>query len=170
MAADDLRGLKQILVRGRSGYCGAVSARHRGKADHWSPIALILALGPLAGLGLLIFVGIKHPSVILLFVGACDGVFLIQAVHRLVLNLADKQPQTPEQMVDRISLIAQLAGTAVIVVAFIGQIRGWMHGTFRDVIVGVLVIYLLAAPIYWYGGRRRLIGMLRTWDTGGEQG
>jgi hypothetical protein len=58
----------------------------------------------------------------------------------------------------------------VIVVAFIGQVRGWMHGMFRDVIVGVLVIYLVAAPIYLYGGRCRLSGILRTWGTSGEQG
>jgi len=148
-----------------------VSARHRGKADHWSLIQLILTLMvPLAGIGLLIFVGLKHPSVMLILVGAFNGVYLIQAVHRTVLNLADKQPQTAEQMADRLSLIAQLVGAVVIVLAFIGQVRGWMHGTFRDLILGVLFVYLLAGPIYWYGGRRRLIGLLTMRDTGDEPG
>ena len=148
-----------------------MSARHRGKADCSPLIALILiVVVPLAGIGLLIFVGLRHPSAILILVGAVDGVLLIQAVHRVVLNLADMQPQTAEQRADRLSLMAQLAGAMVLSLAFIGQVRGWMHGTFGDVIVGVLVIYLLAGPIYWLGGRRRLIAALRNRATGDGPG
>lgn len=155
----------------RSRSIGAVSARHRGKADYSPLIALILiVVVPLAGMGLLIAVGLRYPSAILILVGAADGVLLIQAVHKVVLNLAGKQPQTAEQWADRLSLRAQLAGAMVLSLAFIGQVRGWMHGMFRDVVVGVLVVYLVAGPIYWFGGRRRLIAVLRTGATGEEPG
>jgi ABC-type dipeptide/oligopeptide/nickel transport system permease component len=88
-------------------------------------------------------------------------VLVIKAAHRLVLNLGQKeQLQTAEQMADRLSLTAQLICTLVTALAFIGQARGWMHGTFRDVVLGVLVLFLVAAPVYWYGGRRRLIALL----------
>jgi hypothetical protein len=64
---------------------------------------------------------------------------LIQAVLTVVLNLADKQPQTAEQWTGRLTLMAQLADAIVVSFAFIGQVRGWMHGTFRDLIVCVVV-------------------------------
>ena len=67
-------------------------------------------------------------------------------------------------MADRLSLIAQLVGALVAALASIGQVRGWMHATFRDVIAGVLVLYLVCSPIYWFGGRRRLTSVLRTRD------
>ena len=69
-------------------------------------------------------------------------------------------------MADRLSLIAQLVGALVAALASIGQVRGWMHATFRDVIAGVLVLYLVGSPIYWFGGRRRLTSVLRTRATG----
>jgi hypothetical protein len=75
----------------------------------------------------------------LIHVGAVDGVLLIQAVHRRRLNMADRRPQTAEQWADRLSLMTQLADATVLSLASIGQVRGWMHGTFRDA-VGVLVV------------------------------
>ncbi len=37
-----------------------------------------------------------------------DGVIVIEAAHRVVLNLANRQLQSAEDVVDRLSLIAQL--------------------------------------------------------------
>jgi hypothetical protein len=45
-----------------------------------------------------------------------------------------------------------------------------MHGMFRDIILGVLVLYLVGSPIYWLRGKRRLIAVLRTRVTGDGPG
>ena len=148
-----------------------MSARHRGKADYSAPIARIATVVvPLAGIGFLIFLGLTHSPAIFIILGAGNVIFIIQAVHRVVLNLADKHPQTADRMADRLGLIANLVVALVMALAFVGEVRGWMHGTFRVVVLGVLGLYLLGAPIYWYGGRRRLIEVLRTRATGESQG
>jgi hypothetical protein len=72
--------------------------------------------------------------------------------------------------VNRLSLIAQLFGAVVVVLASIGQLRGWMHGMFRDFIGSVLVLYVIGSPVYWFGGKRRLIAALRTRATGDGPG
>ena len=151
------------VARGRSGYSEAVSAAHRGKPDNSPLIALFAVLVvPAIVIGFIIYLVTQHPAGFLILLGAADGVILLQAAHKVVLNLANRQPQSAEQVADRLSLIAQLIGTVVAALAFIGQVRGWMHGMFRDVILGVLVLYLAGGPIYWFGGKRRLIAVLRT--------
>jgi len=124
----------------------------------------------LAVIGFIIYLGARHPSGILILLGALDGVMLMQAAHRVVLNLANRQLQSAEEVADRLSLIAQLIGALVAALAFTGQVRGWMHGTFRDLILAVLVLYLVGSPIYWFGGKRRLIAVLRTRATGDGPG
>jgi len=148
-----------------------VSAAHLGKPGNSLLIALVVVVVvPLAGIGFIIYLGIKHRSGVLILLGALDGIILIQAAHRAVLNLANKQLHSTEQMADRLSLIAQLVGALVAALASIGQVRGRMHAAFRDVIAGVLVLYLVGLPIYWFGGRRRLISVLRTRATGDGAG
>jgi hypothetical protein len=101
----------------------------------------------------------------LILVAAGDGVIVIRTAHRLVLNLADQRLRSAEQMADRLSLIAELIGALVVALAAVGQLRGWMHGMFRDVVAGVLAVYLVGMPVYWYGGKRRLIAVLRAWGA-----
>jgi hypothetical protein len=139
-----------------------VSAAHHGKPDRSALIALLAVAAPVVVIGFTIYLVIQHPSGILIILGALNGVMLIQAAHKVVLNMAGKPPQSAEQVVDRLSLVAQLTSAVVLTLASIGQARGWMHGMFRDIIDGVLVLYLIGAPIYWLGGKRRLIAMLRT--------
>ncbi len=124
----------------------------------------------LAVIGFIIYLGARHPSGILILLGALEGVMLVRAAHRVVLNLANRQLQSAEEVADRLSLIAQLIGALVAALAFTGQVRGWMHGTFRDLILAVLVLYLVGSPIYWFGGKRRLIAVLRTRATGDGPG
>ncbi len=148
-----------------------VSAAHRGKPDNSLLIALIaVVVVSLAVIGFIIYLGARHPSGILILLGALEGVMLMQAAHRVVLNLANRQLQSAEEVADRLSLIAQLIGPLVAALAFTGQVRGWMHGTFRDLILAVLVLYLVGSPIYWFGGKRRLIAVLRTRATGDGPG
>jgi hypothetical protein len=147
-----------------------VSGTHRGKPDNSVLIALLaVVVIPLAVIGLIIYVASRHPSVIFILVSVLDGVVVIQATHRVVLNLAER-PQSAEQLARRLSLLAQLLGAAVVALAAIGQLRGWMHGMFRDVIATVLVLYAIASPVYWFGGKRRLIGMLSARTAGNEPG
>ena len=143
-----------------------MSGRHRGKPDD-SPLIALLAVVvvPLAGITFIIYVGEKHPSAIFIPVIAVDGVILIQAAHRVVLNLANTQPRSAEQVVARLSLVAQLTFALAVTMASIGHLQGWMHGIFRDVVGGALVLWLVGAPIYWLGGKRRLIDALRTQAT-----
>ena len=101
----------------------------------------------------------------LILLGVAEGVLVIQAAHRLILNLGNQQPRSAEEMADRLSLIAQLIGAVVFTVVAIGQVRGWMHGTFRDVILCLGVLYLAGSPVYWFGGKRRLIAVLKTWGA-----
>jgi len=128
---------------------------------------LAVIVVPIAMIVFIIYLGVTHLSGILILVSVVDGVIVIQAAHRVVLNLANRQPQSAEDVVDRLSLIAQLIGAVVVALASIGQVRGWMHGMFRDVIVSVLVLYLIGSPAYWLGGKRRLVAVLRTRATGG---
>ena len=90
---------------------------------------------------------------------------VIQAGHRLVLHAANQQLRSAEHVADRLSQIGQLIGALVVAVATIGQVRGWMHGMFRDV-VGLVILYLAGSPVWWYGGKRRVIAVLRTWGAG----
>jgi hypothetical protein len=99
-----------------------------------------------------------------------DAAVVFQAADRDVQNLASKQPQSAEGVANRLSLTAQLIGAVVVLLASIGQMRGWMHGMFRDVIIGVPVVCVIGSPAYWFGGKRRLIAVLRTRATGDEPG
>jgi hypothetical protein len=131
------------------------------------PIALLAVIvAPIAMIGFIIYLGVTHPSGILILVSVLDGVIVIQTAHRVVLNLANRQLQSAEDVVDRLSLIAQLISAVVLTLASIGQVRGWMHGMFHDVIVSVMVLYLIGSPAYWLGGKRRLVAFLRTRATG----
>ena len=105
----------------------------------------------------------------MILLAAVDGVIVIQAGHRLVLHLAN-QLRSAEHVADRLSLIAQPIGALVVAAATIGQVRGWTDGMFRDVLVGIVVLYLVGSPVWWYGGKRRLIAVLRTWGAGDETG
>ena len=125
---------------------------------------------PLAPIGFIVYLAVRHPSALLILVAAVDGVIVIQAGHRLVLHLANQQLRSAEDVADRLSLIAQLIGALVVAVATIGQVRGWMHGMFRDVVVGLVVLYLIGSPVWWYGGKRRLIAVLNTWGAGDGTG
>ena len=140
-----------------------MSGTHRGKPDHSVLIALLAVIVvPVAAIGFIIYLGVTTSGIWIL-VAVLDAVVVIQAAHRVVLNLASTQLQSAEEVVDRLSLIAQLIGAVVVVLASIGQVRGWMHGMFRDAIAGVLLVYLIGSPVYWFGGKRRLIAVLRTW-------
>ncbi len=112
--------------------------------------------------------GRSHLSGLFVILAGLDVVFAVQAAHKVVLNLADKHPQTAEQSADRLSLIAQLIAAAVVALASVGTARGWMHGTFRDVVGGALVLALICAPIWWFGGKHRLIAMLQARDGGAD--
>jgi hypothetical protein len=148
-----------------------MSAAHRGKPDNSWLIALAAVLVvPLAVIGLIMYLRARHLSGITVSLAALDGVMVIQAAHRVVMNLADKQLQSAEELADRFSLIAQLIGALVLELVFLGQVRGTMHGTFRDATGGVIVLYLVGSPIYWLGGKRRLVAMLRTRAAGDRPG
>jgi len=143
-----------------------VTARHRGKPDPPLMTLLAVVVVPLAGIGIVVYLAARHPSAIWILLAVVDGVIVIQAVHRLVLHLANQQLTSAEHIADRFSLTAQLFFALVVALAAIGQIRGWMHGMFRDVVLGLGILYLAGSPVWWYGGKRRLIAMLRTWSTG----
>ncbi len=135
------------------------------------PIALIaIVVVPAALIGLIIYLGIRHPSGIFLVAVVIDAVIVIQAAHRVVLNLAAKQPRSAEDVVNRLGLTAQLIAAVVVTLAAVGQLRGWMHGRFEDAIVGIMTLYLIGALVYWLGGKRRLIAALRTRIAGDEPG
>jgi hypothetical protein len=148
-----------------------VSGTHRGKPNHRVLITLLaVVVVAVAVIGFIIYLPITHASVILILAGVLDAVIVLQATHRMVLNLASSQVQSAEDAVNRLSLMAQLVGAVVVLLVCVGQLRGWMHGMFRDLIDGVLVLYLIGSPIYWFGGKRRLIAMLSTRAPGGEAG
>ncbi|HYK31835.1 MAG TPA: hypothetical protein VEV63_07735 [Streptosporangiaceae bacterium] len=110
-------------------------------------------------------------SIILYSTAALNCVMVVRATHRLVLDMAKKQPRSAEEVVDRLSLVGQLIAAVAVAIAAIAQARGWMRGPVRDVVLGVLVLYLIGAPVYWwFGGKRRLIAVLRARATGDEPG
>src|SRR5260221_12491646 len=95
-------------------YSETVSAAHRGKPDNSLLIALIaVVVVSLAVIGFIIYLGARHPSGILILLAALEGVMLMQAAHRVVLNLANRQLQPPEELADRPSPKAQLIGAPV---------------------------------------------------------
>jgi len=105
-----------------------------------------------------------------ILISALDVAIIVQATHRLVLVLAKAPLRSAEEAVDRLSLVAQLVGAVVLAAASIGQVRGWMHGTYGRVVRGLLVLYVIGAPIYWLGGKRRLIAALKARATGDGPG
>ena len=109
-------------------------------------------------------------SVILFGTAALSCVEIIRDTHRLVLSLAKKQPQSAEEEVDRLGLLAQLIGSVVVAVATISAAEGWLRGSFRYLVGGVLLLYVVGAPVYWFGGKRRLIAALQARATGDEPG
>ncbi len=160
------QGRRPGLACRRSRYSEGVSARHRGKPDAPRMTLLAVVALPLAGIGFIIYLGVRHPSAILILLAAANGVIVVQVAHRLVLHLANQQLRSAEQVADRLSLIAQLIGALVVALAAIAQVRGWMHGMIRDVVAGLSALYLIGSPVYWLGGKRRLIAVLRAWGAG----
>jgi hypothetical protein len=121
-------------------------------------------------IGFAIYLGVKHLSWLWILISTLDLVIVGQATHRLVLNIAKPQPRSAEDVVDRLSLVAQLIVAVVLAAASIGQVRGWMHGTYGNVIRGLFAVYVIGAPIYWLGGKRRLVAALAKRATGDGQG
>lgn len=122
-----------------------------------------LAVGvPLALILLVAFLGDAHASVILILTSVLDCILVAKFVHRLVLNLAGGQPQTAEDAANQLSQMAELAFMVATALGAIGQVRGWMHGTFRDLVLSIATLYVIGAPAYWLGGKRRLLAVLRT--------
>lgn len=121
----------------------------------------VVVLVPLAGIALLVLLSNGRPSVVLTILAVLDVALVVQATHRLVLNMADQRPWSAEHAADRLGLIAQLAGAIVVALLTIGQLRGSMHGLFRDVIAILVLAYLAGAPLWWLGGKRRVITALR---------
>ena len=88
-----------------------MSGTHRGKPDQSVLIALLAAIVvPVAAIGFIIYLGVMHLSGLWILVSVFDAVVVIRTAHRVVLNLASRQLQSAEEMVDRLSLIAQLIG------------------------------------------------------------
>jgi hypothetical protein len=146
-----------------------VSGAHRDKSGNSTLIVPVVVV-PVAVIGFIIYLVVKHPSGLLILLGAGDSVVVIQAAHKVVLNLANAQLKSAEQVVNRLGAIAQLFIAVVGALGSVGVTRGWMHGTFRDVITGVLALYLIGSPIYWFGGKRRLIAVLRARTAGDGTG
>ncbi len=148
-----------------------MAGTHRGKPDYPAPIALLaVIIVPCALIALAIYVGIRHSSALFIVGSVLDAVIVIEAAHRVVLNLGGKRPETAEEVVSRLSLVAQLIGAVVVVLEFIGQSRGWMGGIFGDVVLGVVVLYLIGMPVYRFGGKSRLIAALRARAAGDDTG
>lgn len=127
-------------------------------------------VGAAAIIGTLIWAVVSHPSLVLILAAGLDGVMVLQAAHKLILNLGSKQPQSAEELVGRLGLIGQLIVALAVALAAVGEARGWVHGgsgIAGHAALGVAVIYLIGAPIYWLGGKRRLVAALKARGIGG---
>jgi hypothetical protein len=140
-----------------------VAGAHRGKPDNSGLIVLAAVITvPAALIGSLIYLGLKHPNWLYLLLIAAESVVVVQSTHRLVLNLAKQQAQTVQEVMKRLSLYAQLAGTAGAALASIGFVLHWMSKeAFSDSAIGLALVYVVGLPAYRFGGKRMLIAWLR---------
>jgi hypothetical protein len=75
----------------------------------------------------------------------------------LVLRMRWRSPREQVYLAGRAGLLATL--TALLLID-IGQSLGWMHGAYEASTLGICCLAVVAMPLYWFGGKRRLLAVL----------
>lgn len=161
-------------------YSGSVSGTHQREPDDGRPdgprfggtvlVAIVtVTVVVLATMAAVIFTTVSHLSTVQILVCVLDCVIVAQAGHRLVMNIRSGQPKSAEHVLNRLSLVAQLISSIAIAAISVGALRHRTLGLYSDILIGILAVYVLGAPIYWLGGKRRLIAAIKARTPGDTQ-
>jgi hypothetical protein len=88
---------------------------------------------------------------------AVQGIVAVVLARRLALKVLRNRTPSPVVLADWISDSAFVIGWVVLVLASIGQNQGWMHGAFEYTMAGILGLFLVGMPVYWWRGQRRVV-------------
>jgi hypothetical protein len=106
---------------------------------------------------------------------ALQGLVVITYARRLALKILRNRSPSPVILADWISESARVIAWTVVLLITIGEFEGWMHGAVRYALAGILGLFIVCLPLYWWRGQRRLVLALTArlvesrwpWSAGG---
>jgi hypothetical protein len=154
-----------------------MSGAHRGTGDTslaaaafktGNGLKTLGALAAIAAIAMTLLAVLALPSYILatrpadlstLTIAAQSLAWITLAVS-LAASLVRGRTRSPQELVERLARAGLLLCWTIALLSSIGEQRGWNHGIFEGLVVGISSLAVLGIPAYSFGGKRRLTAAL----------
>jgi hypothetical protein len=130
-------------------------ARVALESIRWSLLVGFVAAS-LAGLGVCIYLLATDSKYLPVMTMALQGLAAVFYARRLALRVMRNRKPSPVNLADWISDSAMLIMWAAVLFVSIAQLQGWMHGPVKYATLGVLGLFVVGMPLYWWRGQRSL--------------
>ena len=139
-------------------------------------VGLIAAgLALLAIVGFIVYVIATDSKYLPIVTTAIQVIIVVVFASELVLKVRRNHTPSPVILADWIDDAAVVMVFVVCLLAGIGRDEGWMHGAFEYVTSSILGLFIVAMPVYWWRGKRRVVLALTAravagrwpWSAGG---
>lgn len=88
---------------------------------------------------------------------ALQGLVVITYARRLAVKILRSRSPSPVMLADWISDSARVIAWTVVLLITIAEFEGCMHGALRYALAGILGLFIVCMPLYWWRGQRRLV-------------
>jgi hypothetical protein len=146
-----------------------MTGAHRQADQHGAPSAvksvrwLLEAAGVIAvvaGLGFGIYLAVTNSKLFPIALMTTQGIVAVELARRLALEVVRDRAPSPVVLADWIDDSAVVIAWAALFLANIGEHQGWMHGAFQVTMLGVLGLFVVGMPLYWWRGKQRVVQAL----------
>jgi hypothetical protein len=134
------------------------------KSAAWLLMVVAVVMLPLAWLGLLafgIYLAVADQTDSWRFIIALESALWIWVFGHLAWVWFRHRPRSAAKLVGVINEGLLLLSVTIVLLGYIGQQQGWMHGPFLYAMIGVGAVLFLGIGAYWTLGERRLTAFLK---------
>jgi hypothetical protein len=137
------------------------------KSVRWllTPVAV---LAMLVGVGLGIYFAVTKSGFLPIAVVTAQGIAAVVLARRLGREVLRTRAPSPAVLADWLDDSAALVAWVTTVLANVGEQEGWLHGPFEYTVLGILGLFLLGAPVYWWRGKRHVVRLLTARAVAGQ--
>jgi hypothetical protein len=140
----------------------------------WDPVtvagvrALLWLIGFFSAVGVFAYFLVADWKDLPILILVPQALILAISAKELVVKVVRNRAPTPVLIADWIGDLGLLTGWVVVVITTIGRNLGWMHGAFEYAVGGMLVLYAVGMPVYWWKGKRRIVLALTARSVAGR--
>lgn len=127
----------------------------------------LIAVG-LAIVGIPVYLAVTDSKFLPIATMALQGIVGVVLARQLALEVLRNRAPSPVVLAEWLSDSAIVIGWAISLLANIGQHQGWMHGAFEYAMFGILGLFVVGMPVYWFRGQRRVVLALTARAVGGR--